>query len=780
MHHFQGFQGPDECVWVAGAWTGPYPNERTIDNIWRYCPDSDEWYKDAPISRPRGSGGAFFHNGKVYLVSGNVGGHREGAIVVPWFDSYDPERGKWEQLPDIPHARDHCHAVVRNNKVYVAGGRRSTSKAPEFFDDTVAEVDVYDFSSGKWSTIVSLDHPRGGTASAVYNNSVYLIGGEGDNRAWTEVDVLDNEGFERCPSLPEPRHGTGVVSCNGAIWIAGGARVLGGGNNAEDTYAFFEGSDPPTCKYPEVHQWTANQTSSEGDLNRGTEFDDPSVEATPDELVETTAPVSLPETMDSVPFSTGATAVSNTSEPNETIIASPSPGISDIEQQKPISVEVLPKSPPSLNLSDSDSENPEDVQSSRNYSEQIPGKRFGRDGNNSRKVPYGELVIAASTAPVEEGFMNAIGASTAPVEEAFRTESPRASPLAVENDFGTVPGSPEPSLPSKTGNSVPMDPLSTSSVSVSDSDAVPVPSLPDIDGNDLQNESSPEPVDSDDETSLDFINGKFRAAATIIHAGYCSVGTQPVQLMTREINMLTISLIASLTDTSPEPTTLVEIVSKEEGSQPASAEEPEGSNLLLEEELFDDVEASMEGDATTSSCFPSDALVELEDGSSKRMGFLRIGDRIKVAHPDVYSEVFFFSHKHPEKNSKFLELKTSAEGVSLTLSHDHLVYANGMVVEASTVQEGDNLLLGNEAKTAFVTDIVEVQGSGLHHPHTMHGDIVVNGVVASTFTSAVHPRLAKVLLLPFKIAFYMLQNKVHIENVNKYVLRALDATWWGA
>lgn len=105
MHHFQGFQGPDKCVWVAGAWTGGYPNEATVNNIWRYCPDSNKWFKDALISRPRGSGGAVYHNGKVYLVTGNVGGHRKGAKVVPWFDSYDPRTGKWARLPDIPHGK---------------------------------------------------------------------------------------------------------------------------------------------------------------------------------------------------------------------------------------------------------------------------------------------------------------------------------------------------------------------------------------------------------------------------------------------------------------------------------------------------------------------------------------------------------------------------------------------------------------------------------------------------------------------------------------------------
>ncbi|KAI0567277.1 Kelch-type beta propeller domain containing protein [Gracilaria domingensis] len=262
MHHFQAVQGPDNCVWVVGAWTGPFPAEDTVDNLWRYCPDSDEWFKDVNIARPRGAGGTFFYNGKLYLVTGNVGGHRAGAKVVPWFDSYDPTTGEWEELPDMPNPRDHCNAVVLGSKVYVTGGRRSTSDFPEFFDDTVAEVDVFDFATSEWSTLTELSRPRGGTAAAVLGGTVYVMGGEGDNRAWTEVDVLKGSSFEPGPSLPEPRHGTGIVSCSGAIWIAGGERVIGAGDPATDTYALYDGDELPVCRGSAPSAPTASPSSS--------------------------------------------------------------------------------------------------------------------------------------------------------------------------------------------------------------------------------------------------------------------------------------------------------------------------------------------------------------------------------------------------------------------------------------------------------------------------------------------------------------------------------------
>lgn len=105
MHHFQAVDGPDGCAWVAGAWEGAYPDEITVPDIWQYCPQNDSWSVAGTIERPRGSGGAVFYNGLLYLVSGNVGGHNTDAKLVPWFDSYDPSTGEWTQLPDVPHRK---------------------------------------------------------------------------------------------------------------------------------------------------------------------------------------------------------------------------------------------------------------------------------------------------------------------------------------------------------------------------------------------------------------------------------------------------------------------------------------------------------------------------------------------------------------------------------------------------------------------------------------------------------------------------------------------------
>lgn len=105
LHHFQAVTGPDGCAWIIGAWTGPFPGEKVVPEIYRYCAGGKEWEIVGKIDRPRGAGGVVFHDGFFYLVTGNVGGHRLEAKTVTWFDRYDPKTKKWTILPDIPHRK---------------------------------------------------------------------------------------------------------------------------------------------------------------------------------------------------------------------------------------------------------------------------------------------------------------------------------------------------------------------------------------------------------------------------------------------------------------------------------------------------------------------------------------------------------------------------------------------------------------------------------------------------------------------------------------------------
>lgn len=214
------------------------------------------------------------------------------------------------------------------------------------------------------------------------------------------------------------------------------------------------------------------------------------------------------------------------------------------------------------------------------------------------------------------------------------------------------------------------------------------------------------------------------------------------------------------------------------GASPSAKPTPSGVTSDATGDGPDSPPEQQEADSE-AACFPSDARVELRDGSFKTMAEVRIGDHVKVAYPDGYSPVFFFSHHHPQVSAEMVKIETSVKDVSLHVAPSHLIYVNDRLVPAASVKIGDEVSLSHaDSSRALVTAVRRTTKMGLHNPHTVHGDIVVNGVLASTFTSTVHPSLAKILLSPFRLMYHFVGPHTAVENVNRVVLRALDYSVW--
>jgi N-acetylneuraminic acid mutarotase len=142
------------------------------------------------------------------------------------------KNGKWEQLPDAPHARDHFQAAVCNDRLYLIGGRRS--RAPKnTFTDTEKAVDVYDFRTGKWSTLdEGLPTPRAGSFLAAIGDEILVFGGETIHQkaAHREVEALNTKTLQwrSLPGMVQGRHGTGAIHFGNQIFVASGSGNRGG------------------------------------------------------------------------------------------------------------------------------------------------------------------------------------------------------------------------------------------------------------------------------------------------------------------------------------------------------------------------------------------------------------------------------------------------------------------------------------------------------------------------------------------------------------------------
>lgn len=243
LHHFQAV-AQDGLIYVIGAFTDDYPTERGISAVQIYDPAADAWRTgpEIPEGRRRGAAGAVAYDGKIYVVGGLVGGHGPHADAVDWFDVFDPATGAWTALEDrpAPRVRDHFSAAVVGDRLYLAGGRNTGVE--NFSDSTIAAVDVYDFASGRWTTLDEAPLPteRAGTAAIGHGRYVVVTGGEGFGQAWRETEALDTETnrWTLIGNLRQPRHGTQLLEHDGALYIAGGAGDQGGGPELSDMERF--------------------------------------------------------------------------------------------------------------------------------------------------------------------------------------------------------------------------------------------------------------------------------------------------------------------------------------------------------------------------------------------------------------------------------------------------------------------------------------------------------------------------------------------------------------
>lgn len=201
-----------------------------------------------------------------------------------------------------------------------------------------------------------------------------------------------------------------------------------------------------------------------------------------------------------------------------------------------------------------------------------------------------------------------------------------------------------------------------------------------------------------------------------------------------------------------------------------------------EEETNDEnpEESASEGptpEAPVAECFPADASIELVDGSKKQMAQVQTGDVVKVA-PETYSPVYFFSHADEAVPSSVIQLE--AANVTFVSSPGHYLRTISGVRAASQLSVGDEIVLarGPKAETAVIQRVVRRVGRGRFNPHTLHGDIVVNDVVASTFTTAVHPVVARGLLSPVRAVYRVFGAHRHLIAFNRIVLRTLCTAYW--
>jgi hypothetical protein len=135
-------------------------------------------------------------------------------------------------------------------------------------------------------------------------------------------------------------------------------------------------------------------------------------------------------------------------------------------------------------------------------------------------------------------------------------------------------------------------------------------------------------------------------------------------------------------------------------------------------------------------CFSPIATVVVQGKGVVAMYDLQVGDKVLSAN-NRFQTVYTFTHMHRTKPSVFLQIYAGEPSeMPVELSAIHMLFLEGKAnpVPALLVKVGD--VLAGADGPRVVTKIGRVDREGFYAPHTTDGRIMVDGILASAYTSS--------------------------------------------
>jgi hypothetical protein len=143
------------------------------------------------------------------------------------------------------------------------------------------------------------------------------------------------------------------------------------------------------------------------------------------------------------------------------------------------------------------------------------------------------------------------------------------------------------------------------------------------------------------------------------------------------------------------------------------------------------------------SCFSKDSNIYFENGTTSTIDLVQPGDKVLSVNEmqiPFYDTVFRIGHYDPDTITDFIQLTTETNEV-IELSNNHYLHVNQCCnVEKMTL--ASNVVAGSTVFTTFpsilsklVTNVTKVTKRGAYNVHVLSGTIVVNGIIASHFTT---------------------------------------------
>jgi Kelch motif len=152
-------------IYLLGGFDGTKWLPQVLDTT-----DGNAFNTVAELAPPVRYPAAAVLNGKLYVIGGELSPNQADATAV---QAIDLQTNAVTQLGPLPTALSHAAAATLNGTIYVFGGRTG--------GHSIDTVSVLNTTTGQLQPVAHLPAARSDMGVGVVGQTVYLVGGEGDN-----------------------------------------------------------------------------------------------------------------------------------------------------------------------------------------------------------------------------------------------------------------------------------------------------------------------------------------------------------------------------------------------------------------------------------------------------------------------------------------------------------------------------------------------------------------------------------------------------------------------
>ena len=219
-------------VYIYGGHTGrahEYYAEAQARTLWKLDLKEPKAWEDLGEGPGLQGLAMVAHGGKLYRMGGFTARNKDGEESDLWsqrtVSCFDPARGVWTDLPELPEPRSSFDAAVLGDSIYVVGGWSMQGEKESGWLDTAYTLDLSQ-SERKWQPLPKPPFQRRALSIAAHEGKIYAVGGmRKKGGPSTRVDVFDpaSQKWSEGPSINgEGMEGFGSSSfaVNGRLYVS--------------------------------------------------------------------------------------------------------------------------------------------------------------------------------------------------------------------------------------------------------------------------------------------------------------------------------------------------------------------------------------------------------------------------------------------------------------------------------------------------------------------------------------------------------------------------------